>query len=71
MKPKKLSVAVGSNLKRIIKKSEYKTQESFAEGFGIEVRTVNRWVNDGIRDIDAVEDIASFLKIDVFELLRY
>ena len=71
MKPKKLSVAVGKNIKRQIKNSKYKTQEAFALAFGIELRTVSRWVNEGVRDLDAVEEIAHFLDIGVFELLQY
>lgn len=71
MKPKKLSIAVGRNLKNIIKKSKYKTQEVFAAEYGTDVRTVSRWVNEGLRDLDAIQDIALFLNVDVFELLRY
>ena len=42
---KDLGLVAGANLKRLIKNSEYKTQEEFAFEFGTDVRTVGRWVN--------------------------
>jgi transcriptional regulator with XRE-family HTH domain len=71
MEPKKLSLSVGENLKTEIKASEHKTQEQFALAFGADVRTVNRWINEGMRDIDVIESVAEFLGIDVFTLIRY
>ena len=44
---KDLGFVAGANLKRLIKNSEYKTQEEFAFEFGTDVRTVGRWVNKG------------------------
>ena len=65
-----LSLIAGINLKRLIRSSKYRTQENFAYEFGAEIRTVSRWLNAGVKHIDTLEEIASFLEIDVFELLK-
>lgn len=71
MEPKKLSLSVGEHLKTAIKESVHKTQEQFASAFSADVRTVNRWINEGMRDLDVIENVAEFLGIDVFTLIRY
>lgn len=35
---------IGSNLKRLIKESKYRTQEEFAYAAGADARAVRRWV---------------------------
>ena len=65
-----LSLIAGINLKRLIQSSQYRTQENFAYEFGAEIRTVSRWLNTGVKNIDTLEEIAVFLKTDVFELLK-
>lgn len=59
-----LSLVAGANLKRLIKNSKYKTQEEFAFEFGTNVRTVGRWVNKGIKNLDTIQQIAAFFDID-------
>lgn len=63
---KDLSLIAGSNLKRLIKNSKYKTQEEFASEFGADVRTIRRWGNKGIKNLDTLQQIASFFDIDIF-----
>ena len=65
-----LSLIAGINLKRLIRSSRYSTQENFAYEFGAEIRTVSRWLNAGVKNIDTLEEIADFLEVDVFELLK-
>ena len=65
-----LSLIVGINLKRLIRRSRYKTQENFAYEFGEEIRTDSRRLNAGVKNIDTLEEIADFLEVDVFELLK-
>lgn len=65
-----LSLVVGKNLKRVIRSSKYRTQENFAYAFGTDVRSVSRWLNAGVKNIDTLEDIANFLEVDIFELLK-
>ncbi len=66
---KPLSEIAGENVKRLIKESQYRTQEVFAYEFGAEIRTVSRWLNLGIKNIDTLQEIAEFLSVEVGELL--
>mgnify|MGYP002523948170 CR=1 FL=1 len=68
-KRKDLGLVAGANLKRLIKESEYRTQESFAFEYGTEVRTVGRWVNKGIKNLDTIQQIADFFGIDALSIL--
>ena len=65
-----LSMIASINVKRLIRSSKYGTQENFAYEFGAEIRTVSRWLNKGIKNIDTLEEIANFLNVDVLELLK-
>ena len=60
---------VGENLKRLIKESEYRTQERFAEEAFVDVRTVRRWVQNGIDSISTVAMVADILDVDAKALL--
>lgn len=66
---KPLSKIAGERLKRIIKEKNYRTQEEFAYAFGAETRTLSRWLNQGVKDIDTLEQLANFLSISITELL--
>ncbi len=66
---KPLSEIAGENVKRLIKESRYRTQEEFAYEFGAEIRTVSRWLNLGIKNIDTLQEIAEFLSVEIEELL--
>ena len=57
-------LVAGANLKRLIKNSKYKTQEEFAFEFCTDVRTVGRWVNKGIKNLDTIQQIAAFFGVD-------
>ena len=65
-----LSLIAGINLKRLIRSSRYRTQENFAYEFGAEIRTVSRWLNAGVKNIDTLEEIADFLEEDVLTIQR-
>ena len=67
---KPLSKIAGENLKRLIKETKSRTQEEFAYAFGAETRTLSRWLNQGVKDIDTLEQLANFLSVDITDLLR-
>lgn len=69
-KRKPLSKIAGERLKRLIKESKYQTQEEFAFALGAETRTLSRWLNQGVRNIDTLEQLADFLSVDILELLQ-
>lgn len=73
MTQQKLTAAerAGKNLKNLIKNSEYKTQENFAnEGIGVDPVTVRRWIAHGIKDINTIQEIADIFGVDLGELLK-
>lgn len=61
---------VGKNLKNLIKESEYKTQEKFAEIMYVDPVTVRRWITHGIKDINTIAEIAKIFNVDFMELLK-
>ena len=68
MDQKLLSEVVGSNVKRAISLSPYRTQEEFAFMFGTDIRNVSRWVNQGVKKIDTADEIADFLELETVNL---
>lgn len=70
MNSKYLSQIAADNVRRIIKESACKTQEGFASSFGAELRTVSRWLNGGIHNLDTLQEIAEFFNVDVLSLLQ-
>ena len=66
-----LSKRIGRNLKNQIKASKYKTQDKFAtEAMYVDPSTVRRWIANGIKDVNTLEEIARALEIDFMELLK-
>lgn len=61
---KNLPLVVGRNIRRLIESSSYKTQEEFAFRYGIDVRTVGRWVNKGVNNLKTIQQIAFFFDVD-------
>lgn len=59
---------VGGYLKRQLR-SRHMTQECFAEKIGVDVRTVRRWIKDGVHSLDAVVDLACFFGVGVGDVL--
>ena len=66
-----LAKRVGLNLKNLIKNSVYKTQDKFAiEAMFVDPSTVRRWISNGIRDLNLIEQIADIFDIDFMELFK-
>ncbi|MBE6143753.1 MAG: hypothetical protein E7177_07215 [Erysipelotrichaceae bacterium] len=70
MKKVSLAKKAGLNLKRLIKKSKYKTQVNFSKVMGVNPTTTRRWIYYGINDINKIVSIAETLNIDFKELLK-
>lgn len=64
---KLLSKIAGENLKQVIK-ANYLSQADFAFDFGVEMRTLSRWLNNGITNIDTLQQITEFLQIEITDL---
>ena len=63
-----LGSVAGANIKRLMK-GKGMTQEAFADAFGCDVRTVQRWVKGNIHDLRQLQQIAAFFGVDVFSVL--
>lgn len=57
------SLIAGQKLKKLIKEN-YPSQEEFAYAYGAEIRTVSRYVNQGINKIDIIQELAEFFMVD-------
>lgn len=63
-----LGLIAGANLKRLLKEQQL-TQEDFAEGYGVDARTVRRWVKGNLYDLRQLQQIAAYFNIDVLAIL--
>ena len=63
------SIIAGKALKKILNTNNI-SQQSFAYDYGCDIRTVSRYVNNGITKIQDIEDIAYYFNIDFLEFLR-
>lgn len=62
-------LCAGLKLKQLILEN-YSSQEEFAYDFGTDVRTVSRYVNQGINKINVIQELSDFFRIpfsDFFE----
>lgn len=65
---KDLGRTAGENLRRLMKERGL-TQEDLADGYGVSVRTVQRWVSGGLYDVRRIGELAEFLGVDALTLL--
>lgn len=59
----------GLVLKRLIQE-RYSSQEEFALDYGMELRTVSRYVNQGINKIGVVQELADFFALEFEDFFR-
>ena len=59
----------GLVLKRLIQE-RYSSQEEFALDYGMELRTVSRYVNQGINKISVVQELADFFASEFEDFFR-
>ncbi len=59
----------GLKLRQLIQ-ANYSTQEEFALDFGLEIRTVNRYINNGINKIDTIQELAAYFKVDFVDFFN-
>ena len=63
-------IICAKRLKRYIKNNpSIRTQEKFAEMMDVNVRTVKRWVLEGVDSLTTIKDIADCLGISDVDLL--
>lgn len=59
----------GNALRRLIQEN-YATQEDFAYDYGLDIRSVSRYINSGISKIDTIQELADFFKVDYTEFFN-
>ncbi len=55
----------GKYLRKLIQEN-YSTQQEFADDFGMEIRSVNRYINEGIPKPRAVQELAEFFHVPMY-----
>jgi len=69
MDKKNMNLVAGMNLRYLINEN-YASQEEFAYDFGVDVRTVNRYVNKGIGNIATIQELATFFDVDFLSFFK-
>lgn len=59
----------GDKLRQLIQEN-YASQEEFALDFGTDVRTVSRYVNNGINKISLLQELAAFFQVSIVDFLQ-
>lgn len=59
----------GMVLRRLIREN-FSSQEEFAVAYGLELRTVSRYINQGINKVDALQELAEFFQIDLLDFFK-
>lgn len=57
------ALIAGQTLKRLIKENNYPSQEEFAYDYGADIRTISRYINNGINKIDVIQELAEFFDV--------
>ena len=63
------SLKAGMVLRRLIQ-DNYSSQEEFACDFNTDIRTVSRYVNNGINKVSVIQELAEFFNVDFTEFFR-
>jgi len=52
----------GAVLRQLIAEN-YPSQEEFAYDYGADIRTISRYINNGINKIDVIQELADFFDV--------
>jgi len=63
------SKVAGHVLKQLIKEN-CSSQDAFAYEFGADVRTVSRYVNEGINKLNVLQELAVFFHINITDFFK-
>lgn len=55
---------------RFLIEQDYSMQEEFALDIHVELRTVNRWINNGISKVDTIQYLADRFGLTFLEIFR-
>ncbi|MBQ7906915.1 MAG: helix-turn-helix transcriptional regulator [Clostridia bacterium] len=60
---------IGKRIKHHFKTSKFKSQAELASACDTNVRTVSRWFDEGVDNINVLNRIATVLEVDVMAIL--
>ena len=60
------ALKAGAYLKKLINK-HYKSQDEFAVDYGTDIRTISRYVNNGINKVDKIQELADFFGVSFID----
>ena len=58
------TLRAGQKLRELINQN-YRTQEDFAYDFGADLRTINRYINEGINKLSVIQELAEYFGVDI------
>ena len=59
----------GEKLRKLIQEN-YSSQEEFAYEYGADLRTINRYINNGINQVNVIQELADFFNITFVEFFQ-
>ncbi len=64
-----VSLRAGRCLRFLID-ANYRTQQEFADDRHCDLRTVSRWIHEGISKVDIIQELAEHFGLDFFEFFE-
>ena len=59
----------GETLRKLIREN-YASQEEFANDYGADLRTISRYINNGINNIGVIQELAIFFDVDFISFFQ-
>lgn len=69
MAPLSPAQIAGLKLRMLIQKN-YKSQQEFADDYGLDLRVVNRYINQGITKVPTIQELAMFFNIEFIDFFH-
>ncbi len=63
------ALLAGKKLRTLIELN-YSTQEEFAYDYGLDLRSVNRYINKGINKVATIQELSEFFQIPFEEFFK-
>ena len=62
---------IAGEVLRLLIRQNYPSQEEFAYDFGTDIRTISRYINNGINKLDIIQELADFFQVEFVDFFRY
>lgn len=59
----------GNTLRRLIQEN-YPSQEEFAFEYGADIRTISRYINNGISKVSTIQELADHFEVEFTDFFR-